>query len=243
MSETSATLPESTTKGMSLLARFIGILTAPRETFADVVARPRWFSMMALVLVFSAVFTGAFFSTPVGQAAWLDQVDTKARQSGTPMPEAQYAQMQKIATYMAPISVVSALVFAPLMWLVMSGILFAVFNAALGGDSTFKQVFTVMVHSGAVGVVQQLFVTPLNYFRETLTSATNLSVFLPMLEEGSFAAKFLGTIDLFLIWWVVVLAIGLSVLYRRKVGPILAGLFTVYGIVAVAIAWFSRGGA
>jgi hypothetical protein len=243
MSETPATQPPPTTKGMGLMARFLGILTAPRETYADIVARPHWFSMMALVLVFTAVCTGAFFSTPVGQAAWLDQVDAKARQAGTPMPEAQYAQMQKIATYMGPIYVVSTLVIAPIMWLIMSGILFAVFNAALGGDSTFKQVFAVMVYSTAVTLVQQIFVTPLNYFRETLTSATNLGVFLPMLEEGSFLARLLGTIDLFLLWWVVVLAIGLSVLYRRKVGPILTGLFVVYGIVAVAIAWFGRGGA
>jgi hypothetical protein len=77
--------------------------------------------------------------------------------------------------------------------------------------------------------------------RESVTSATNLSVFLPMLDESSFVAKFLGTIDLFLIWWVVVLAIGLGVLYRRKTGPIATGLFVVYGIVAIIIAAVTSG--
>ena len=79
----------------------------------------------------------------------------------------------------------------------------------------------------AVTVVQQVFVTPLNFVRESMSSATNLSVFLPMLDESSFLAKFFGTIDLFLIWWVVVLSIGLGVLYRRKTGPIAVGLFVV----------------
>ena len=61
------------------------------------------------------------------------------------------------------------------MWLVISGLLFVVFNVALGGTATFKQLFAVFVHSTAITVVQQLFVTPLNYVRETISSATNLA--------------------------------------------------------------------
>ena len=119
-----------------------------------------------------------------------------------------------------------------------------VFNVAMGGTATFKQLFAVFVHSTAVTVVQQLFVTPLNYVRETMSSATNLAVFLPMLDESSFLAKLLGTIDLFLIWWVVVLSIGLAVLFKRKTGPIAAGLFIVYGVIAVIVAaFYGRGGA
>ena len=114
----------------------------------------------------------------------------------------------------------------------------------MGGTATFKQLFAVFVHSTAITVVQQLFVTPLNYVRETISSATNLGVFLPMLEEGSFLAKFLGTIDLVLIWWIAVLSIGLAVLFKRKTGPIAAGLFIVYGVIAVIVAaFFGRGGA
>ena len=243
MSEVPAISPPPT-QGSNLFARFWGILTAPRETFADVAARPRWFDMMALVLVITAVCTGGFFATQVGQTAWLDKTAEAARQSGAEMPEAQWATMQKIASYMGPIYAVSTLVIAPLIWLMVTGILFAVFNAALGGTASFRQLYAVFVHSTAVTVVQQVFVTPLNYARETMASATNLAVFLPMLDEGSFLAKLLGMVDLFLIWWLIVLSIGLGVLFKRKTGPIAAGLFIVYGIVAViAAAFFGRGGA
>jgi len=234
-----AVVPASAGKG--LLARFVGVLTSPRETFADVAAAPRWFGMAALVLVVTAICTGGFLATEVGQTAWLDQQAERAQQSGQEIPEAQWAVMEKMSKYMGFIVAGSTLLFGPLMWLVMSGLLFAVFNAALGGDSTFKQLFAVFVHSTAVTVVQQVFVTPLNYVRESATSATNLSVFLPMLDETGFLAKFLGTIDLFMIWWVVVLAIGLGVLYRRRTGPIAAGLFVVYGIVALIIAYATSG--
>jgi hypothetical protein len=245
MSETPATSsPSAEGPGLSLPARVWGILTSPRETFADVAARPRWFGMAALVLVLTAVCTGWFFSTQVGQTAWLDQIAEQARKAGQEMPEAQWATMEKMASYMGLIYAASTLVIAPIMWLAVCGLLFAVFNAALGGTATFRQLFAVFVHSTAVTVVQQLFVTPLNYVRESMSSATNLAVFLPMLDESSFLAKLLGTIDLFLVWWVVVLSIGLGVLFKRKTGPIAAGLFIVYGVIAVIVAaFFGRGGA
>jgi hypothetical protein len=47
---------------------------------------------------------------------------------------------------------------------------------------------------------------------------------LPMLSETSFAAHLLGTIDLFLIWYLFILAIGLGVLYRRRTQPIAISL-------------------
>lgn len=222
--------------GLSLPARFWGILTSPRETFADVVARPRWLGMMALVLLVTAVCTGGFLSTEVGQTAWLDQAVERAQRSGQQMPEAQLAAMEKMVPYMGIITAASTLLIGPLMWLVMGGILFAVFNAALGGTSTFRQIFAVLVHSTAPTVLQQLLVTPLNYIRESMSSATNLAVFLPWLEEKSFLAKLLGMVDLFMIWWVVLLAIGLAVLFKRRTGPIAAGLFIVYGVIAVVVA-------
>jgi hypothetical protein len=245
MSEAPATpLPSTARPGLRLPARVWGILTSPRETFADVAARPRWFGMMAVVLIVTAICTGWFFSTQIGQTAWLDQVVEQAKKAGQEMPEAQWATMQKMASYMGLIYAASTLLIAPIIWLAVSGLLFVVFNVAMGGTATFKQLFAVFVHSTAITVVQQVFVTPMNYVRETLSSATNLAVFLPMLDEGSFLAKFLGTIDLFLIWWIVVLSIGLGVLFKRRTGPIAAGLFVVYGVIAVIVAaFFGRGGA
>ena len=245
MSETPATSsPSGEGPGLSLPARVLGILTSPRETFADVVARPRWLGMMALVLIVTALGLGIFYSTEVGQTAFLDQQAEQARAAGREIPEAQWAVTQRMASYMGLITAAATVLIAPIMWLAISGLLFVVFNVAMGGTATFRQLFAVFVHSMAVTLVQTLFVTPLNYARASATSATNLAVFLPMLDESSFLAKFLGTIDLFLIWWIVVLSIGLAVLFKRRTGPIAAGLFVVYGVIAVIVAaFFGRGGA
>jgi hypothetical protein len=217
-----------------LLSRFIGVIVSPKATFQSVVAHPKVLGMLLLICLTMAVLVGGFLFTKVGQDAWLD-----AASAGTfsgPVNDQQYAQMQRMAPYVGYFGVGQMLIATPLIFLVTAGILFAVFNAALGGEATFKQLFAVVVHSSAVSVIGQLFTVPMNYLRGTLSSATNLSVLLPMVDETSFLGRLFGMIDLFIIWWLVVLAIGLGVLYRRRTQPIALTLFGVYAVIAVVVA-------
>jgi hypothetical protein len=222
----------------SLPARFFGVITSPRDTFASVAAHPEWFGMLATCVVLGAVLVAGFMFTQVGQDAWYDTVTTSR-----PLTDQQLQAFERMAPYAGYFALGQMVIGLPLMLLVMSGILFAVFNAALGGQASFRQVFAVVVHAGPVGVVAQLFSMPLNYYRGTLTSAANLGALLPMLSDTSFASHFLGAIDVFLIWQVIVLAIGLGVLYRRRTQPIALSLLAVYAVIAVVIAVFkSRAG-
>jgi hypothetical protein len=213
---------------MSLPARFFGIITSPRETFTAVVADPRWFGMLVLVVVALAALVGGFMFTTVGQNAWLDQ----ASQGAT---DAQYESFLRISKYLGYVTVGYMLIVIPIVTIITSGILFGVFNA-LGGEATFKQVFAVVTHAGAVGVLGQLFTVPVNYAREKMTSATNLTVLLPMIDERSFLGRLLSMVDLFIVWWVIVLAIGLGVVYRRKTQPIAWALFGLYAVFALVVA-------
>jgi hypothetical protein len=61
-------------------------------------------------------------------------------------------------------------------------------------------------------------------------------VFLPMVDEHSFIGRLFGMIDLFIIWWVVLLAIGLGVLYRRRTQPLAIGFFSVYAVIILCLA-------
>ena len=128
--------------------------------------------------------------------------------------------------------------FPAIIWAVLAGILFLIFGVFTGGSATFKQLFAVVVHSGVVSAVGTLVVTPMNYFRQTLSSATNLGVFLPFLPEGSFFARLAGMVDLFLIWWLTVLAIGVAVTYKKKTGGVAAIVFGIYAVIALGFAAF-----
>jgi hypothetical protein len=220
----------------NLFSRFVGVVFSPRQTFQGIVAAPRWLGMLLLIVIFMSVATFALLSTQVGRDAALEQQVSAMESFGMTVSDEMYAQLEGRIAIAKYTGAASQLVVLPIIYLVMAGILIAIFNAAMGGDARFKQVFTVVVHSGAVSVVQQIFVMPLNYYRGSLTSPTNLGAMLPMLPEKSFLTYLLGTIDIFLIWWLVVLAIGLAVLYRRKTQTVAVILFVIYGVIALGYA-------
>ena len=194
--------------------------------------------MLALACGVAALVVGGYLMTTVGQDAWIDAALAGSwGGGGSANREQQIATLERIAPYAGYIAIGQMLIFLPLMYLIVSGILFAVFNAAMGGNATFKQLFSVVVHTAPIGVLGQLFTIPLNYSQATLSSKTNVLVLLPVVDENSFIGRFLAAIDVFVIWQIVVLAIGLAVLYRRRTQPIATGLFIAYGIIALLIAF------
>jgi hypothetical protein len=221
---------------MSLPARMVGVIFSPRATYAAVAARPRVFGALAVVLTVIVAATFLFLSTDVGQQASLDDNVRRMEAFGRTVSDAQYAQMEQMAPYSRYFAAIFQLILMPILALIVAGLAYAVFNAALGGEAAFKQVYAIVVHSGAIMVVQALFGLPLAYARESLSGTTNLGVFVPFLDENSFAARMLGSLDLFLIWWMVSLAIGLGVLYRRRTRPIATTLLVIYAAIGVVIA-------
>ena len=251
MTDTSAAAV-STSAPKGLLARFIGVITSPRETFQSVVAHPKWLGMLAVTTVIIAVFSALPMTTEAGRQATLDQQVKQMKSFGFDVTDQMYDQMERGAGRLPYTTGISVLVISPIFAVIIAGLLFAVFNAAMGGEAAFKQVFTVVVHAGAISALSAAFSGTVNYVRAVtgnasaaMGSVANLGALLPMLSEDSFLGHLLGAIDIFLIWYVIVLAIGLAVLYRRRTQPIAISLLAVYGIIALAIAAFksSRGGA
>src|ERR1700704_3730211 len=219
-----------------LAARVIGVLTSPRATYADVAAHPRWFGALIVVLATTIAASSLLLSTEVGQRAVIDQQLQAAEAFGRTITDAQLQQMERTAPYFIYVAAFFQIFFTPLVALAVAGIAIAIFNGALGADASFRQVFAVVVFSGVVTAVRALFATPLNYARESLSSPTTLTAIVPFFEDNTFPGRLLGSIDLFLIWWIVNLSIGLGVLYKRRTAPIATTFLLVYGAIALTIA-------
>jgi hypothetical protein len=225
MNQSPPTLPGAAP--LSLPQRFVGILLSPKATFASVVSYPKWFGMLAVTTLLVTVFLGGFFQSEVGKQALLDKMAETT-------PAAQMAQMAPRIGLIATIQTISILIISPIFAFIIAGVLMGVFTVT-GGTAAYKQVLAVVVHAGVVSSLGAAITALTNYFRQTLSSATNLMVFMPNVEEQSFLGGFLGTIDLIYLWWLFVLAIGLSVLYRRRTQPIYIALVAVYLLIACAV--------
>jgi hypothetical protein len=229
---------------LSLPARFIGIITAPKETFQAVAAHPRWLGMLLVCTILVAVCTALPMTTEAGKEATLRQQVEGMESFGMQVSDQMYEQLRGRMWFAPYQTGIAILILSPIFTVLVAGILYLIFNVMMGGERTFKQMYAVLVHAGVIQTLGALFTGPLNYFRGAVTSATNLAVLLPMVDPKSFVGRVLAMTDLFLIWYLLVLSIGLAVLYRRRTQPIAWTLYGVYaaGVLVIAAVMSALGG-
>ncbi len=221
-----------------LAARIPGVITSPAATFRAVAAHPKWLGVLVVTTLLAAFFTALPLTTEAGRNAVVDrQIEAmeSMKSLGVTVTDETYTQLQRRAGMLPYTTAGSVIVMGPVMTLVFAGLLFGIFNI-MGGEASFKQAFSVVAHAGVISVLGSVFSGAINYFRGGMTSAANLGAALPMLPDTSFAGRFLGAIDFFVIWWIVVLAMGFAVLYRRRTAPIAVSLLGVYAVIGLIIA-------
>lgn len=235
MTETTATPAAAPTSSPGLLPRLVAVIFSPYRAYAAVAARPRALDALVVALVVMVTCQSLFLSTDIGKRALLDRQVRSMEAFGVTVTDEMYGQLQaRLAS--APFTAAAwQIVFLPVMVGVVAGLLLGVFNALLGGNATFKHVYAIVAHSAIVIALQQVFATPISYARGEFASVTDLSLFVPMLEDEHPVRMLLGSIDLFVIWWVISLAIGLGVLYKRQTGPVATGLLATYVGLALII--------
>ena len=223
---------------MNLFSRAIGVLTAPRDTFASIAAHPKVLGMLVVTILVTAFAAALPMMTEAGKQAAIDQQVSMMESLGVQVSDEMYAGIESGKNRLPYTTALGALLFAPVAILIITGILFVIFNAIMGGDARFKQLMAVIVHAGVVSTLGGLFAGIINYFRGAAGSATSIGALLPMIDEKSFIGRVLGMADIFLIWWLIVLSIGLAVLYRRKTQSIATTLFVIYAVIALGVAAF-----
>ena len=240
MAETAVSAPVATPKGPNVVNRLLGVLFSPRATYAEIVARPRVLGAFVITIGIIAVTQGVFFATPVMQEVLLDQQVRMIESFGVTISDQMYAGIEQgvaRAPYQTPISVA---IIIPIVSAILAAMILGIWGMLLGGAGTFKQVYAILAHSGIIFAIQTLLTMPLSYVAGRISSAT-LDVFVPMVEETSFVARFLGAIDLFWIWWCISVAIGVGVLFKRKTGGVAMTFLGIYVCVALVLAVFRSG--
>lgn len=220
----------------TLPARAIGVIRRPRATFEVLVAAPRWADVLALTFVVTAASGAALLQTEVGRLALLDQWERTALAFGQPVDAAQYAALEAATRQGALYAVITAFISGPVVALGLTALLYVIFTGVLRGAATFQQLLAVVAHAGVILALRQVIAAPLNYAGETLASPTSLVRMFTMLDEASPLARFLGVVDLFVVWWIIVLEVGVSVLYRRAVRTLALTFVGIYVALALLLA-------
>ncbi len=226
------------------MRRVTGVLLHPRATMAEVVRHPAFITTWVVVLLVVAVCAGLLLSTSIGQQALVDERVRVTEAMGGRVDDATYARLQNdppVSIYLT--SGGRLLLTPPVTMVVALGVM--ALSRRDGAAVTFVTALALAVHATVVLAVQQVVATPLHYLYESLTSPTNVAGLLRVFDEGSWPARLFGSIDVFGLWWMWLLAVGIAAATgkpaRRYIGQLLAVYLGVAAIVAAVFAVLGRG--
>ena len=192
----------------------MGVLWHPRKTMTEVVRKPAYVVAWTFLLAILAGCAFVLLSTGVGRQALVDERVRVIEALGGRVDDGGYAALQSNPPWLVYLTSGGRLLLTPAVTLLMALGLMAL--AALDGVKVrYGVALAVTVHASAVLALQQVVATPLHFVRESLTSPTNIAGVLPLFEEGSLPARWLGSIDLFGLWWIWLLAVGLAAATSR----------------------------
>lgn len=220
-----------------------GVLWQPRATMAAVVRDPGFVTAWIVVLSVIAVCGGTLLSTRIGRQALVDERVRVVEALGGRVDDAAYAALQANPPWLVYLTSGGRLLLTPPVTLLVAlGLM--VLAASSGFRIRYVVALAIAVHASVVLALQQVVATPLHYRHESLTSPTTIAGLLPMLEEGSWPARLLGSIDVFGLWWMWVLAVGLAAATgtpsRRFWWKLLVAYVSIAALVATVFAVLGR---
>jgi hypothetical protein len=222
---------------MSVVGRMLRVFYAPSETF-EAVSEQRsaadWLVPTALV---AAVVTVAALLvlpivTEVGQEAMQQQMKDMSAEEREMVEKFQGKGAAQTATLIAsPI--------AMFIYLFIAAALCLVLGKLLGGLLSYGQALAIMAYAGLVTLPQQVVGALLISARKMPEVQMGLGLFLSEEALQSFGGRFLASIDPFLVWWTVIVGLGLSIVgnldrNRAYIGAIVLSLIWIAGFAGFA---------
>jgi hypothetical protein len=218
---------------MSIFNKIVNVYIAPNKVFEavkDLEWKKALFPMLILAIV--GVIAFAFIhdlAADAGYEAAVERIENNSRISDDQKEEI----ISRIETQMESgpqkiIGWIASALGTPISIFFMALIALLVGNTFMGGSAKYGQLLNITSWAFMISILESIVKIPLMLNKWSLEVYTGLGV-LDIGEKGSFINSLLAGIDVFAIWRVILIAIGMGVIYNKKTQPYAVGML---------IAWF-----
>ena len=233
-------------------ARLTGTLFSPGETFVDINRKPTIIAPLLIAIV--TVVAGAFFFqwwvNPDWDTIMRNTIKRQMAARNQTLTEEQMSQQVAFAKGFAKFGPVIGAVVTPLFYAIIAGV-FALGMMFIQAKSTFKKILSVVYWSWAATGLVLAIVTIASLLVKDEASRrsidptqsagilpTNLASFLPS-DMSAVIKTVAGSIDLFTIWFLILVTIGLAAIAGSKkittgkTATVVFGFWVVYVLLKV----------
>jgi hypothetical protein len=218
-------------RSLSLMERLYLVFTSPDRVFRDLAARPRWVGAFLTVLLFSIVSTQAIY--PLIEQARNDQILNSPRYTEQQAQD-MIAQINAAPPAVARTFATVMVAFSQMIWLlVLAGLRIFGCNVTLGGEGSFSKMLSVAAHASLVTIPRTVLTVPLMLSKQSLQVATSLQVLLPVDQWGTPIGVLLGAVDVFYIWTISLIVMGITAVYGFTKGKAATLVVSIYLLIIV----------
>jgi hypothetical protein len=219
------------TPSMSFFSRVLGVFIEPGETFEDIARNPGWMAPLGLLVLASVVFTETMLAK-IGMARIIIHSLQQNGQAARMDPAQLNQAVQRGAAFAGIIVQVMGVVGVPIFLLVIAGFGLLALNVFFGDKASFKKVFSVACYADMpavvgiiMGIAVMIFGDP-ESFNPRSPAPTNLGFFLNPLTTSHAFMALANSMDFIIVWFLILLAIGLSRVSQKKVAS--GSIFMTY---------------
>lgn len=216
---------------MSILSNVINTYTAPDKVF-KAVKDFNFKKALIPLLILAVVGVISFWiiqdlATEAGYDAAIERIESSSRIADDQKEEiiAKMDERMSGPNYMGWIF---SFLGNPIAVFFMALVALIVGNTFMGGSAKYGQLVNITAWAYMVAILEAIVKIPLMLSKWSLEVYTGLGV-LGIGEKGSFINSLFAGIDIFAIWRIVLIAIGMGIIYNKKTKPY---------IVAMIITWF-----
>ncbi len=134
---------------------------------------------------------------------------------------------------MIAIGFLTSAISTPIRILFMAMIVMLIGNFFFGGKASYGSIMTMTAYTYMVTNLEAVIKVPLMISQWRMEIYTGMGL-LGFGEKGSFLYNFMAGMDLFAVWRVIVLAVGMSVLYNHNTRPFAIAI-TIYWILQTTL--------
>lgn len=210
MEEATSSLIPQEEKPMGGASKVANIFFQPRKVFESLKIKPTWLVPFIIVTLLGMFFY--YCAYPIIMSEQVAKI-----QANEKIPE---EQKQVIIERMGggdhpPLWQLGLTPLGGLIYLLIaSAVIFFVFNVLLGGGSAFRRVFSVFCYSALVGIPATIVKLPLTLAKKSTDVQTSLALLLSADAKETFLYKIFSSFDIFAIWQVILVSMGMAVVYK-----------------------------
>ncbi len=225
--------------GLSQIERVVNTFFAPSKTMADIRRSSSWWMPWLLMSILSYGLIAAWQQKIGFERLSENQIhlNQKAEEQWEKASPEQREQRLKVSVAITKGISYGIPLFVLLSIVVVAAVLLAIFNFGFGAKVPFSQSMAITTYSYLPGMLSTIlaivtvFLSDPEGYDMRRPVASNLGALVNMTDHPALAT-FLSTFDIFILWYIALMAIGFSTVSEKKIKTSSAfmGIFGTYFI-------------